>query len=60
LIHHHRIVRALSLLQVSQFLAGKGISAMDHPLYSLDLASADFQQFPKLKESAERKEFLGR
>jgi hypothetical protein len=49
-------VPARSLLVV-QFLAGKGIYC-DHPLYSPDLASADFQQFPKLKECSERKEFF--
>jgi hypothetical protein len=32
-----------------QFLAGKGISAMDHPPYSTDLTPADFWLFPKLK-----------
>jgi histone-lysine N-methyltransferase SETMAR len=36
-------------LRVSQILAGKGISAMDHPPYSPDLAAADFWLFPKLK-----------
>jgi histone-lysine N-methyltransferase SETMAR len=36
-------------LGVSQFLAGNGISAMDHPPYSPDLASADFWLFPELK-----------
>jgi hypothetical protein len=34
---------------VSQFLAGKGISAMDHPPYCLDLAPSDFWLFQKLK-----------
>jgi hypothetical protein len=36
-------------LLVSQFLAGKGISAMFHPPYSPDLTLADFWLFPKLK-----------
>jgi hypothetical protein len=31
-----------SSLRVPQFLAGKYISAMDHPMYSPDLAPADF------------------
>jgi hypothetical protein len=44
---------------VPQFLAGKGISVMDHPLYYPDLAPADVWLFPKLKEYAERKAFLG-
>jgi hypothetical protein len=34
---------------VLQFLAGKGISAMDHPPYSPDLAPADFWLFAELK-----------
>jgi hypothetical protein len=34
---------------VLQFLVGKSISAMDHPLYSLDLAPPDFWLFPELK-----------
>jgi histone-lysine N-methyltransferase SETMAR len=34
---------------VSQFLVGKGISAMDHPPYSPDLSAADFCLFPELK-----------
>jgi histone-lysine N-methyltransferase SETMAR len=36
-------------LQVSQFLAGKRISAMDHPPYSPDLTPAVLWLFPKLK-----------
>jgi histone-lysine N-methyltransferase SETMAR len=49
LILHHDIAPAHSSLRVPQFLAGKGISAMDHPPYSPDLAPADFWLFPKLK-----------
>jgi hypothetical protein len=45
----HRNAPAHSTLRVSQFLAGKGISAMDHQLYSPDLAPVDFWLFPKLK-----------
>jgi hypothetical protein len=41
-----------------QFLAGKGISAMDHPPYSPDLAPADFWLFPKLKSVLKGKRFL--
>jgi hypothetical protein len=44
---------------VPQFLARKGISAMDHPPYSPDLAPADIWLFPTLKQSAEKKAFLG-
>jgi hypothetical protein len=36
---------AHSSLQMSHFLAGKGISAMDHLLYSPDLAPAGFWLF---------------
>jgi histone-lysine N-methyltransferase SETMAR len=34
---------------VSQFSAAKGISALDHPPYSPNLAAADFWLFKKLK-----------
>jgi histone-lysine N-methyltransferase SETMAR len=50
LILHHNNASAHSLLRVSQFLAGNGISAIDHLLYSPDLAPADFWLFPKLKK----------
>jgi hypothetical protein len=46
---------AHSSLRVSQFLAGKGISAMDHSPYSLDLAPADFWLFPKLRSALKAK-----
>jgi hypothetical protein len=42
---------------MSQFLAGKGISAMDHPPYSPDLAAADFWLFPELKSVLKAKRF---
>jgi hypothetical protein len=48
LLHHENTV-AHSLLQVLQFLAGSGISAMDNLLYSPDLAPTTFWLFPKLK-----------
>jgi histone-lysine N-methyltransferase SETMAR len=54
-IFRHDNASEHSSLQVSQFLTGKGISAMDHPPYSPDLAPADFWLFLKLKECAERK-----
>jgi hypothetical protein len=44
-------------LRVSHFLAGKRFSAMDHPLYSPDLAPADFCLFPELKNVLEGKRF---
>jgi hypothetical protein len=40
-----------------QFLAGKGISAMDHPPYSPDVAPADFWLFTKLKSVLKGKRF---
>jgi transposase len=49
LILHHDNAPAQSSLRVSQFLAGKGISATDHPPYSPGLAPADFWLFQKLK-----------
>jgi histone-lysine N-methyltransferase SETMAR len=39
---HRGNVPAYSSLLMSQLLAGKGISAMDHPPHSPDLAPADF------------------
>jgi histone-lysine N-methyltransferase SETMAR len=42
---------------VSQFLTGKGISAMDHPPYSPDLAPAVFWLFPELKSVLKGKRF---
>jgi hypothetical protein len=42
---------------VSQFLAGKCISAMDHLPYSPDLAPVDFCLFPKLKSALKSKRF---
>jgi hypothetical protein len=45
----HDNVPANSWLRVSEFLAGKGISAMDRPPYSPDLAVANFWLFPKPK-----------
>jgi hypothetical protein len=42
LILHHDNMPAHSLFRVSQFLAGKGFSSMNHLLNSPDLAPADF------------------
>jgi hypothetical protein len=41
-----------------QFLAEKGISAIDHPPYSPDLSPADFLLFLKLKCVLKGKHFL--
>jgi histone-lysine N-methyltransferase SETMAR len=57
LIIHHDNAPAQSSFRVSQFLSGKGISAMDHPPYSPDLASADFCLFPNLKSVLKEKRF---
>jgi hypothetical protein len=43
---------------VLKFLAGKGISAMDHLLYSPDFVPADFWLFPELKSVLKGKCFL--
>jgi hypothetical protein len=43
---------------VQTLLAGKGISAADHLLYSPDLVAGELWQFPET-ECAERKVFLG-
>jgi hypothetical protein len=60
LILDHDNAPAHSSLRVLQFLAGKSISAMDHPPYSAELAPADFWLFPELKECAEMNPFLER
>jgi hypothetical protein len=57
LILQHDNAPAHSSFQVSQFLAGKGISAMDHPPYSPDLVPADFWLSPKLKSVVKEKRF---
>jgi hypothetical protein len=56
LILHHDNTPAHSLLWVSQFLAGKHISATDHP-HSPHLAPADFWLFQKLKTVLKRERF---
>jgi hypothetical protein len=42
---------------VSRYSAGKGISAVEHPPYSPDLASADFCLFPELNSVNKGKHF---
>jgi hypothetical protein len=58
LIFHHENAPAYSSLRVSQSLSGKGISAMDHPSHSADLAPDDFWLFPELKSVLKGKRFL--
>jgi hypothetical protein len=48
LILHHDNPQTHPSLRVPQFLAGKGISAMDHPPYFPDLPPADFGLIPEL------------
>jgi hypothetical protein len=48
-----------SLLRVLQFIAGKGVSTLDHLLYSPDLAIGEFWLFPKFKRVLKRKVFEG-
>jgi hypothetical protein len=55
---HHDNAPAHSPLRVSQFLAGKGISAVDHPPCYPDLAPADSWLFPELKSVLKGKRFL--
>jgi hypothetical protein len=57
LIHHHDNAVAHSSLRVLQFLAGRGISTIDHLPYSPDLAAPDFWLFPELKNVLKRKHF---
>jgi hypothetical protein len=49
LILHHDNAPAQPSLRVSQFLAGKCISAMEHSPYTPDLVPADFWLFPEFK-----------
>jgi histone-lysine N-methyltransferase SETMAR len=49
LVLHHGNVPAYSSLRVSLVLVGNGISAVEHPPYSPDLAPFDFWLFLKLK-----------
>jgi histone-lysine N-methyltransferase SETMAR len=58
LILHRDNAPAHPSLRVSQFLAGKCISVLDHPPYSPDLATADFWLFPKLESVLKGKRFL--
>lgn len=46
-----------SSLIVSQFLAGKSVTVINHPPYSPDLAPADFFLFPKLKVALKGQRF---
>jgi transposase len=57
LVLHHDNVPAHSSLRMSQLLAEKGISAVNHPPYSPDLAPDDFWLFPKLKSFLKGKRF---
>jgi histone-lysine N-methyltransferase SETMAR len=57
LILYHDNAMAHSSLRGSQFLAGKDISAMDHPPYSPDLAPAVLWLYPKLKSVLKGKRF---
>jgi histone-lysine N-methyltransferase SETMAR len=57
LILHHDNAPAYPSLRVSQFSAGKGISATDRPPWSPDLAPPDFWLFPELKSVLEAKRF---
>jgi hypothetical protein len=57
LILRHDNTPAYSSLRVSQFLAEKGISALDHPSSSSDMVPADFCLFPELKGVLKGKRF---
>jgi histone-lysine N-methyltransferase SETMAR len=57
LVLDHDKAPAHPSLRVAQFVAGKGISAMDHPPYSPDLAPADFCLFPKRRSVLKAKRF---
>jgi histone-lysine N-methyltransferase SETMAR len=57
MILRHDNAPAYPSLRVSRFLAGKGISAMDHPPCSPELAPSDFWLFPNLKSVLKGKRF---
>jgi hypothetical protein len=57
LILRHDNAPAHSSLRVTQILAGKCISAMDHPPYSPDLFPADFWLFPEFKSVLKARRF---
>jgi hypothetical protein len=57
LILRHDNALEYSALRVSQFLAGKGIFATDHPPCPPDLAPADFWLLPELKGLLQGKRF---
>lgn len=46
----HDNAPAHSAIRVRQFLAQRGVTVLDHPPYSPDLAPADFFLFPRMKE----------
>jgi histone-lysine N-methyltransferase SETMAR len=57
LILHHDNATAHSSFQVSQILAGKGISTMNHPPHSPELTRVASWVFPKLKSVLKEKRF---
>jgi transposase len=57
LILHHNNALAHPSLRVSQFLAGKDISAEGSKLYSPDLAPTNFCLFPELRSVLKEKRF---
>jgi hypothetical protein len=57
LILDHDKAPVHSSLGMSQFLAGKSISVMEHTPYSLDLAPAYFWLFPNFKSVLKGKRF---
>jgi hypothetical protein len=56
-ILHHNNAPAHKALSVTQFLAQKSITEMDHTSYSPDLASNDFWMFPKIKSVLKGRRF---
>jgi hypothetical protein len=56
-IFHHDNASAHTALSVREFLASKQIIVLEHPPYSLDLASSDFGSVSKNKVNIESKAF---
>ena len=56
-ILHHDNAPAHTAVSVTEFLATKQITVLEHPAYSPDLAPSDFFLFPKIKEILKGRHF---
>jgi predicted metallo-beta-lactamase superfamily hydrolase len=53
----HDNPHAHTVLSVSEFLATKQVTVLEHPAYSTDLAPSAFSLFPKVKEILKERHF---